>query len=244
MTRPPDHVASLERDLRAIFADRLESLVVYNLQAPAPHAETESHHGVHEEPPPAHTLAIVRSLTGTDLKACADSVAKWHAAGLATPLILPVGEFERSLDVFPFEFGAIIADHVIVSGRDPFVGLAVDPADLRRACEVQARSHLLHLREGFLETNSRGDAVAVLIVRSAAPFAALLTSVARLQGIDGGATAAAKHLERELQLSPGSITAVVRLAHVTEIPSADAVRMFPVYLDAAERLVRYVDQWR
>ena len=63
-------------------------------------------------------------------------------------------------------------------------GLDVDPADLRRACEVQARSHLLHLREGFLETRGqRRRARRCSIVRSAAPFAALLTSVARLQGL-------------------------------------------------------------
>ena len=67
----------------------------------------------------------------------------------ATPLLLAAHEFGRSLDAFPFEFGAILADHVVVSGSDPFDGPPRRPADLRRACEVQARSHLLHLREGF-----------------------------------------------------------------------------------------------
>src|SRR6185295_16401084 len=114
--------------------------------------------------------------------------------------------FERSLDAFPLEFGAIIADHAVVAGRDPFEGLAIEPADLRRACEVQARSHLLHLREGFLETQGRGDAIAVLVVRSAAPFAALLGSLARLQGLDPRDQAAAgRHAERELQLPAGTV---------------------------------------
>ena len=61
----------------------------------------------------------------------------------------------ESLDAFPLEFGAILADHAVVSGASPFDGLTVDAADLRRACEVQARSHLLHLREGYIE---RADA--------------------------------------------------------------------------------------
>jgi hypothetical protein len=30
---------------------------------------------------------------------------------------------------------------------------------------------------------------------------------------------------------------------VHEISSADALKVFPAYLDAAERLTRYVDQW-
>ena len=169
---------------------------------------------------------------------------RWHDMGLATPLLIAADEFGRSLDAFPLEFGAILADHVIVAGRNPFEGLSVDPSDVRRACEIQARSHLLHLREGFLETGGRGDALAVLVVRSAAPFAALLRSLARLQGlIARDAGAAGRHAERELKLPPGVLTEVVALAHVTEISSADAIRMFPAYLDAVEKLVKYVDGW-
>jgi hypothetical protein len=246
MTRPPDHVSMLERELRRIFADRLQSLVAYDLHATQASAEGAHHgdHGEHVKRAPTHTMAIVESLREGDLKACAAAVSKWHDAGLATPLVLTAGEFERSLDAFPLEFGAIIADHAVVFGRDPFDGLTIDPADLRRACEVQARSHLLHLREGFLETNGSADAVAVLIVRSAAPFAALLGSIARLQGLRTRDHAAAgRHAERELHLPPGVVTEVVQLAHVTEMSAADAMRIFPAYLDAAQRLVQYVDGW-
>src|SRR5947209_9568481 len=57
-----------------------------------------------------------------------------------------------------------------------------------RACEVQARGHLLHLREGYLETRGRNDALAVLIVRSAPAFAALVSNLARLDGGDRKST--------------------------------------------------------
>jgi hypothetical protein len=236
-------LSQLERELRGIFTHRLQVVVAYGLRSGQQHSAQASH-GAHGAASLTNTLAIVESLTQTDLKACADMVAKWHATGFATPLLLTTGEFERSLDAFPLEFGAIIADHQVVAGRDPFEGLAIDPADIRRAVEVQARSHLLHLREGFLETNGKGDAVAVLIVRSAAPFAALLESVARLQGVEiPNQAAAGRHAERTLELPPGTVTEVVRLAHVAEISAADAVRIFPAYLDTAERLVRFVDQW-
>lgn len=242
MTSDGDRVSMLERELRRIFAARLESLVVYQRHDAAHPVSAAG--ATHANAEPAHTMAIVESLRENDLKACADAAPKWHAAGLATPLLLTTGEFERSLDAFPLEFGAILADHAVVTGRDPFEGLAIDPADLRRACEVQARSHLLHLREGFIEARGQGDGVAVLIVRSARPFAALLTSLARLRGLDTRDQAAAgRHAERELQLPPGVVTEVVQLAHVAEISAADAMRIFPTYLEAAERLVRYVDLW-
>src|SRR3954467_11108612 len=131
-----DAVRTLDRELRDIFGTRLESLVAY---ASADAADAT----------PTATLAIVDNLTADDLRACAGRIAAWHDAGVATPLLLEAQEFDGSLDAFPFEFGTILADHAVVSGRNPFDGLQVDAADLRRACEVQARSHLLHLRQGF-----------------------------------------------------------------------------------------------
>jgi hypothetical protein len=189
-------------------------------------------------------MAIVDALTASDLRACAALTASWHDRGLATPLVVAAHEFERSLDAFPLEFGAILADHEVVTGANPFDGLAVDAADIRRACEVQARSHLLHLREGFLETRGRADALAVLIVESAASFAALIRSVARLETTAAEETAtAARHAERTLGVAPGSIVDIVSLVGVSEISSEQAERLFPPYLEAAEKLVAYVDGW-
>ena len=247
MPHIPDAVHTLDRELRHIFGSRLQSLVAYGLQAhEASRAHDQGAHGgshAHERAS-TQTLAVVEAITEDDLRACTARVASWHEAGLATPLLLAAHEFEKSLDAFPLEFGAILADHAVVSGRSPFDGLAVGAADIRRACEVQARSHLLHLREGYLETRGRGDALAVLIVRSAAPFAALLKSVARLQGQSADdPAAAARHAERALNLPGGHVADIVKLANVSEISSAEATRLFPAYLDAVERLAKYVDGW-
>ena len=185
------------------------------------------------------------TLSTDDLRACTGHVEHWQDSGLDTPLLVAAHEFGRSLDVFPFEFGAILADHVLVSGSDPFDGLRVEPADQRRACEVQARGHLLHLREGYLETRGRGDALAVLIVQSAPAFAALLTSVAHLDAVEvRDGAAAARHVERRLELTSGTATAIVALAGVSEISSAEAERLFAPYLDTVERLVKYIDRGR
>jgi hypothetical protein len=236
----PDAVQTLERDLRGIFGSRLQSLVIYGQRTHAGHGDKHDGH----DGPPMPTLAVVESMTHDDLRTAAGRVAAWHKAGLATPLLIAAREFERSLDAFPLEFGAILADHVVVSGSNPFAALAVDAADVRRACEVQARSHLLHLREGFLETRGRGDALSDLIVQSAGAFAALVGSVARLEGRAGDDPAgAARHVERVLDL-PGAVTEVTKLAGVKEITSAEAQRLFPTYLAAVERLVSHVDGWR
>jgi hypothetical protein len=236
----PDAVQTLDRDLRGIFGSRLQSVVIYGQRTRAP--QDDGHHG-HGHGAPTQTLAVVASMTQDDLRASAARIGAWHDAGLATPILFVAREFERSLDAFPLEFGAILADHAVVSGENPFASLAVDAADLRRACEVQARSHLLHLREGFLETRGRADALSDLIVRSAGAFAALIASIARLDGHAGDDSAsAARHVERLLNM-PGAVADIARLAGVEEISSAEAERLFPPYLAAVEKLVAHVDGW-
>ena len=237
-----DALHSLDRELREIFGARLQSLVAYGSNERAHSNDSHSH--AHGSSAPARTLAIVEAMTREDLRACAIRVDKWHGRGLATPLLVAAHEFDRSLDAFPLEFGAILSNHVVISGANPFVASKLEPADVRRACEVQARSHLLHLREGYLETLGRADALSDLIVQSAPAFAALLTSVARLEGQTAGDPgAAARHAERILGVPPGSIANIVQLAGGPELPTAEAERLFSPYLDAAERLVSYVDGW-
>jgi hypothetical protein len=239
----PGAVQTLDRDLRGIFGGRFQSLVLYGQRSRAAHDGAHQGHGSGHDDPPAQTLAIVESMTESDLRASAEKIAAWHDAGLATPLLIVAREFVRSLDAFPLEFGAILADHEVVSGNNPFASLAVDPADVRRACEVQARSHLLHLREGYLETRGRADALSDLIVRSAAAFAALIASIARLDGHQAGdPAAAARHVERILNV-PGSVSEITKLASGSEIGSAEAVRLFGPYLAAVEKLVDHVDGW-
>ncbi len=243
MTDALTAVQTLERDLREVFGGRLQSLVQYGMRAPGAAAhENHGGHG-HHEPALTHTLAIVETLTPVDLRSCATRITSWHDAGLATPLMLSAGEFSRSLDVFPFEFSSILADHIVVSGQDPFNGLVIEPADLRWACEVQARGHLLHLRQGYVETRGRGDALAVLIVRSAPAWASLLQNMARLEGVTSSdVTGAVRHAERTLNVSSG-IGEITSLVGVKEISSEQAAGMFPAYLESVERLTRHVDGW-
>jgi hypothetical protein len=227
-------VRSLESDLKSIFGARLRSLVAYGDAGGTNHS-------------PTPTLAVVDDLTVDDLRACADRIRSWHGAGLSTPLLLRSREFGRSLDAFPYEFGAILADHEVVSGESPFKGLRVEPSDLRRACEVQSRGHLLHLRQGFLETQGRSDALAELITRSLPPLIALLRSVARLQGTaPTDALGAAAMVERALGVSSestASFSEIIMLAKKGPLSTDAGRRLYPEYLDTLERLTVYIDRW-
>jgi hypothetical protein len=234
MTTPLSPAAQgLVADLRRIFGTRLRSVVAYG-----PHAEGAAD-------APLTCLALVTSLTAGDLEACARAAKDWRRAGAGTPLVLPEAEFHDSLDAFPLEYGEIIRAHVVLYGDvDPFAGVTIARADLRRACETQVKSHLVHLREGFIETGAGPTDVARLVHASAPSFAALLRNVARLAGVHSSDRMdTALQGARAAGLGDGVIADVLALERPAAVPTADAARLFPEYLDAVERLAHAVDTW-
>ena len=226
--------ARLAADLRAVAGTRLRAVVVYGAHV--------HDHGAGDAP--VHVLAIIRELGCSDLEAFAASGRTWRRAGLATPFVVDDAEFERSFDAFPIEFGAMLVHHEVLEGEDPFTGRTIDPADLRRACEVQVRSHLLHLREGYLETGGDPAAIHALVASSAAPLLTLLTHLARLAG-DGTRTpdALADDAGRWTGAPASVFAEVLALASPGTGQAVDTARLFPAYLGAVERLAAFVDRW-
>jgi hypothetical protein len=226
--------AALAADLKQVFTDRLRSVVAYG-----PHTEGD-------QEAPITCLALVDSLELTDLDECARLAPRWERQHLATPLIVPTQEFGRSLDAFPLEYNEILRAHERVFGGDPFDGASISRDDLRRACETQIKSHLVHLRESYIEAGGRPQAIADLVTTSAPAFAALLRNVGRL---NNGHTsidreAATREGARAAALPEGIVIEILRLEHRPAIPMTDGAKLFPDYLAAVEQLARAVDAWR
>jgi hypothetical protein len=228
-------VDRLLADLGVIFATRLSSLVIYGRHAA----------GTAPASSPVHTLALVDEIGIVELEACARQARRWQADGLAVPLVIGRREFARSLDVFPLEFGAIISSHRVVFGSDPFHGLTVKDDDVRRACEIGVKGHVLHLREGYIERSGEMTAVARLVEASSAALHALAANVARLDGQAPASTdALAAYLSAKLGTVHGRTLANVLTLGDTPLAPGDAARIFPDYLAAAEALAWYVDAWK
>ena len=223
----------LVTDLRNIFGDRLRSVVAYG-----PPVEGRSGS-------PLSCLALVSTLGVNDLDACARHTERWRRNQIATPLVISETEFRASLDAFPLEYGEIIRSHQRVHGSDPFEGVAIAAADLRRACEAQIKSHLVHLREGFLEAGGHPAAVAELVAASAPAFTALLRHVAWLSGNPSRDRGETTHAGARAAGISGVIVAdMIALEQGSDVRTADPARLFPDYLAAVEQLARAVDSWR
>jgi len=236
-------VDGLQADLRAVLEARLRALVVYEahgLLGDGSGPESgDLQHGDH-----IHTVVVVDDLSYGDLARLAPLAANWVKRGLAVPLILSPGELRRSLDAFPLEFSQIIARHVVVAGDDPFKDLAVADDDLRRACETQARSHLLHLREGFIQSAGDPKTLAGLVSASAVPLRALLVNIARLHGVNARTgDALATFVVERLHVRIDGLRPLLSSKPTEQIRDLDVGAFFPSYLHAVEQLASLVDEW-
>ena len=191
-------IDTLAAQLKGIFGERLKMVASF---------------GGHTQ-----TCAVVQTLTLDDLDRCAKHGSKWNTLGLEVPLFIVEAELPRALDVFPLELSEIIATRRVIAGTDVFADVAIPKQELRRACEVQARGHVLHLREGYIEAAGDQKAITKLVAAAVEPFRALVTNVARLEGI-----------------APKAL--------VTQLTLENFEKGFPDALRAAERIVEYVDRW-
>ena len=143
------------------------------------------------------------------------------------------------------EYGEIIRAHQRVYGADPFAGVGIVQADLRRACETQAKSHLVHLREGFLESGGEPAAIAEIVTASAPAFTALLRHIAWLGGALMRDRVEATHAgAARVGISNGLVAEMLALEHPSGVRSGDPARLFPEYIAAVEQLANAVDLWR
>jgi len=216
-------------DLQHIFGDRLHAVASYG----------------RSDAQPARCLALVQSITADDLDRCAAHAAAWHRAGCATPLLLTKDEFAGSLDAFPIEYGEILATHQIIFGVDPFGGMTIRREDLRRACEVQVKSHLVHLRENYIESRGRQSDIRELVAEAAPAFAVILRRLAHLDGLPAETNAdLSAYAAKRPGLDARIVGDVLALAKDHDRSGVDAMRLYAGYVAAVEQLWHFIDRWK
>ena len=193
---------------------------------------------------PASSVAFARALRAGDFEAFGAIDETWHHDGLETPLLMTVDEFRRSLDAFPLEFQALVDRHVVIAGRAPVDDVHIDGGHLRRACEVQAKGHLIHLRQGWVEAAGHHDRLARMIGQSAASLRVVLSNVARLSDASGGDADGAALCGATLAgLDASLVSSILAVEDDPEL-AGPLVPRLPEYLAAAEQLWAFVDGWR
>ncbi len=173
-----------------------------------------------------NTLLIVDAVDVDLLGRLSVPVREWVRARHPPPLVLAEREWRDSTDVFPIEYEDIRAHHRLLAGRDPWPGLRVEHADVRRQLEQELMGKLIHLRQAYAAEWGSPKRLAELVGGTRAGFLTMLRAVLRLAG----------------HATPASSEALVRDAAALIGFSSTGLTEPAAYLDAVTRTAGYVNR--
>lgn len=224
--------------LRAVCGDNLVAAILYGSAARGTYVKGRSD---------VNVLVVLRDATAEALRAAAPVLADWTKVGEPAPLVFAEAEWRASADVFPIEIEDMREAHRLLTGQDVFAGLETTRADLRRELEREVRGKLLRLRTGYAAAAPSGKALAALLVGSASTFLALFRATLRLGGRvpPNGPEDLVRAVAEVAGMEPAAFDWVTgrlagRAMKTLEPYDPVAVR----YVDAIERLARFVDETR
>lgn len=154
---------------------RLVTLLLYGSAAREPGAGSR-------EPGAMNTLLIVDRVDGDLFARLTAPVREWVSAKHPPPLILTEQEWRESTDAFPIEYEDMRDAHRVLAGRDPWHGIRIDRADVRRQLEQELVGKLMHLRQAFAAEWHSPKRLAAAVNATRSGFLTMVRAVLRLAG--------------------------------------------------------------
>ena len=224
------------KEVTGTFGEQMEGLLLYGSAVRGEFIPGRSNLNI---------LLLVSSYDSAVLKQYSALHRRWSKEQIMVPLFLTEEELHMSAAVFPLEFLEIQEQHRVLGGRDPFIGFHVKTDRLRDAVVQGFASHLLRLRQRYVEGGGGAEATTILLLLSITSMLPLLRGVQRLLGrpplshSDAAISDVAEDLKLDLQ---GLLDAwLLKRGQISPGPH-EVPRLFDRYLQAATQLTRAVAQ--
>jgi hypothetical protein len=127
------------------------------------------------------TLLIVDAVDEPLFALLEPLVAPWSTRHPA-PIILSEAEWRSSADVFAIEYQDMRGAYRVLAGKDPWAGITVQAADVRRQLEQELMGKLVRLRQAYVAWRGDPKRLAEVVVRSWGGFLTMLRTALRLAG--------------------------------------------------------------
>ena len=236
----PDEIQKLlqnyVKDVKGVFGEQLEGMLLYGSAVRGEFLPGRSNLNI---------LLLVSSYDSAVLKQYSSLHRQWSKEQIVVPLFLTEEELRMSAAVFPLEFLEIQEQHRVLGGRDPFIGFHVKSDRLREAVVQGLMSHLLRLRQRYVEGGGSDDATTILLPLSITSTLPLLRGVQRLLGrpVLSHSEAVIKDVAEQLKLDLHGLLDALLLKRGQISPGPQEVpRLFDRYLQAATAIARAVEQ--
>ena len=224
------------KEVKDAFGEQLEGLLLYGSAVRGEFLPGRSN---------LNLLLLVASYGSTVLKQYSALHRRWSKEQIVVPLFLTEEEVHMSAAVFPLEFLEIQEQHRVLSGRDPFIGFHVKTDQLREAVLQGLTSHVLRLRQRYVEGGGGDEATMILLPLSITSTLPLLRGVQRILGrpalshSEAVIADVAEQLKLDLQ---GLLDAwLLNRGQISPGPR-EAPRLFDRYLQASTLLTHAVER--
>ncbi len=178
MTGIPPEVSSaldaLVAGLRADAGDNLLGVILYGGLARGRYVEGTSDMNV---------VVYLRDASAASLSAIATRLHEAFRTHRVDPFIITPRDVARLTVMFPTKMLDIQRRHVVLTGEDPFEGLAVDHEHIRLRVEQELRNLLLRLRHRFVRVHNDQLSLAQAAADAAPTLAVNLRALLLLNGI-------------------------------------------------------------
>jgi hypothetical protein len=204
-------------------------------------------HGFDERRSRVNLLVVTRSLTLEVLDAVRGALPEDRKLPHVSPLFLTQRQIEKSLDVFPIEWIDIQERHLMLEGQDVLGAFEVPRSNLRLQIEQELREKLITLRQAYLASGRRPDALEVVIKAAASSMSTLCRALLRLSG-ESPPEHASQVIERVAERFGLDAQALLG-AHVVRhgerrTRGAELATVYRRFLVEVERLVNAIDEMR
>ena len=230
-------VESLAQAVSDALGPRLVSLILYGSAARGSGAHVSGRSDI-------NTLLICDAVDDDLFVRLGAPVRGWTRAGNPAPLILTEREWRESADVFAIEYEEMREAHRVLAGRDPWSGVRVVRADVRRQLEQELMGKLVRLRQAYLALHGDRKALSRAIVASTASFFTMLRATLRLAGTapPQGAEALVREAARVIGWPAEPLSALVAHASARATLTLRAGDPLPgAYLAAVARTAEFVN---
>jgi predicted nucleotidyltransferase len=129
-----------------------------------------------------NSLVVLKAMDLRVLAFLAPLGKKYGKKRIAAPLVMTPEYIKTSLDAFPVEFLDFKLIHKTVYGSDLLRDLRIDLPHLRLQCERELKTKLIGLRQGYISSLGKKDAIAAVLVRSFTGSMALFRAIISLLG--------------------------------------------------------------
>lgn len=114
-----------------------------------------------------NTVLVVNDIDAQLLSVLAAMGPEMGRKRLRAPLLMTPSYIQRSCDVFAVEWLDFQRFHQTIQGSDPFESLTFEKEHIRLQCETQFKSVLVRIRQGYIGSAEKKDALAALLSNAA-----------------------------------------------------------------------------